>query len=92
MTAIREEELNMVNGGTLSETASDSQILKEKGYMDESYGTKELLAKWLFVYMDIESGWHAAGIDSDVHIFTKNEYSINGEEMTRKEALENIGA
>lgn len=82
----------MVNGGNANESASDSQILKAKGYMDKSYNSTEMYFKWWYALGDVEMGWHEAGIDCDAHLFMKNDYYINGEKMTREEALANIGA
>ena len=86
------EELNMVNGGTLSETSEDSQILKKKGYMKFSYDQVMMFLKWREGAKEVAMGWGRAGIKCEPNIISANRYFKNDEEITRGKALEMIGA
>ena len=92
MTAIKEEELNMVNGGTLGETSEDSQILKKKGHMKFSYDQVMMFLKWREASKEVAMGWGRAGIKCETNIISDNRYFKDGEEISREKALEMIGA
>ena len=46
MTKIMENELNMVTGGDVVDTAVDSQALYYKGLMDEQFFFLDMLFNW----------------------------------------------
>ena len=91
MLTIREEELNMVTGGTVFETAADSQALYSKHCMNEEYNFIDLLFDWVELSKRVDEGWLNAGIISVSNPTGSNRYLKNHKEITRKEALQTIG-
>ena len=91
MLTIREEELNMVTGGTVFETADDSQALYSKHCMNEEYNFIDLLFDWDELSKRVDEGWLNAGIISVSNPTGSNKYLKNHKEITRKEALQTIG-
>ena len=91
MLASKEEELNMVTGGTIFETAADSQALYSKHCMNEEYNFIDLLFDWVELSKRVDEGWLNAGIISVSSPNHSNKYLKNWKEITRKEALKSIG-
>ena len=91
MLEIREEEMNMVTGGNLLETAEDSHCLYTKRCMNEEYNVVDLMFDWNELSKRVDEGWLNAGIISVTSPFKDNKYLRNGKEITRKEALHSIG-
>ena len=91
MTKIMEKELNMVTGGTIFETAADSQALYSKNCMPEEYNFIDLLFDWVELSKRVDEGWLNAGIISVSSPGGSNRYLKNHKEITRKEALQTIG-
>ena len=92
MTAIREEELNMVNGGTVNEIVMDSQVLYDKGYLSESYNKTEVVLAWFYCIAKVCKCWSMTGITCDPGFFGANKYWLDGQEISRGEALRHIHA
>ena len=90
MTAIREEELNMVNGGTLSELVSDSEALYDNGYLSESYTKLDAILAWPYCVSKVVKCWRMPGVDCDPGFFSANKYSYHGQEITRDQALTHL--
>ena len=91
MLAMREEELNRVAGGSLFETAEDSQCLCARRCMYEEYNVIDLMFDWKELSKRVDEGWLNAGIISVTSPFKSNKYLRNGKEISRKEALKSIG-
>ena len=91
MLDIREEELNRVAGGSLLETAEDSQCLCARRCMYEEYNVIDLMFDWKELSKRVDEGWLNAGIISVTSPFKSNKYLRNGKEISRKEALKSIG-
>ena len=92
MTAIREEELNMVNGGSINEVVMDSKELCEKGYLSESYNEAEVILGWFYCASRVSKSWSIAGVGCDPCFICPNKYYYNGWEISREQALSHIGA
>ena len=91
MLAISEEELNMVTGGDMLETADDSHALYERGLMPDEFNVLDLLLGWDDYSKCIDDGWKNVGIVSVTSPFSSNKYLLRGKEISRKEALKDIG-
>ena len=87
MIKLMEKELNMIAGGNMGETCNDSRILKEKGYMDKSFGEFHMLFHWVSDSAAVDAGWARAGIRCVTKPTSWNSYYKNGQEITRDEAL-----
>ena len=92
MTEIREEELNMVNGGFLGETRMDSIFLANNKDLKEDISISALVFGWGSNSAKVCEGWSKEGVTCEANFFSANHYSVNGEEITRSEALKMIGA
>ena len=92
MTAIREEELNMVNGGTVDEIVMDSQALYDKGYLSESYNRAEVILAYFYCAAKVTKCWGMSGVTCDTGFFGDNKYELDGREISRGEALRHIHA
>lgn len=91
MSKIMENELNMVTGGTVFETASDSHALCQRRCMHEEYNFFDLLCEWTELSKRVDEGWFNAGVISVTRPFKSNRYLKNGKEISRKQALQTIG-
>ena len=86
MTALREEELNMVAGGNIFETACDGDFLYDLGYLDHQYCNADMIFNWAESSDSIDKAWKAAGITSVTHPFASNKYFKDGKEITESVA------
>ena len=91
MTKITENELNMVTGGYMDETADDSQALYYVGLMKEQFSFWELLFHWCKDSAKVDKAWARAGITSVTRPASYNSYYYNGKKISRMDALKMIG-
>ena len=91
MLTISEEELNMVTGGDMLETADDSHALYKRGLMPDEFNVLDLLLGWGEYSKCVDDGWANAGIVSVTSPFSSNKYLLRGKEISREEALHDIG-
>ena len=92
MTVIRDEELNMVNGGTVEEVVMDSEALYNKGYLSEKYSKTEVVLAWFYCIAKVIKCWKMSGVSCDTGFFGANKYYYDNCEITRGEALRHIHA
>ena len=87
---LSEEELDQVAGGTVVQTASDSQFLRDVGINDEYTGWNNKFTERQFegVSKVVIDGWAKIGITCTPDQKGENTYSMNGAAITRKEAYE----
>ena len=87
---LSEEELDQVAGGTVVQTASDSQFLRDVGINDEYTGWGNNFTERQFegVSKVVIDGWAKIGITCTPSKDGENTYSMNGAAITRKEAYE----
>ena len=90
MKELRNEKLNMVVGGSVLETAGDSEALYEAGYIKEPYNVYQMAIGWLKFSDDVDTAWKRAGIRSVTKYFKDNQYYKDGKEISRQEALSRI--
>jgi hypothetical protein len=91
MSVAREEELNMVNGGSIGETYEDGELLAGYGYI-EKIGFLDLLLDWEDCSAKIDWGWRrAAHVTSVTKPVGANQYFIGKKEITREQALKMLG-
>ena len=91
MTAIREEELNKINGGSMGETRMDSIYLALNGKMKEDITVARLILDWGTSSAKVREGWDAAGVICETNFGSANHYFADGGEITRKQALAKLG-
>ena len=88
MQQIDQKELENVSGGNSDELAGDSIVLSRMGY-----GTpkKELdLITRPALRREVVKCWADAGVECRYDGFVRNKYYINGEKVTREEALKYV--
>ena len=86
-----ENELNTVTGGSCNEASLDSEALHLKGFMDEQFGTIEMLFHWPTDSAKVDEGWAKAGITSETLLFDYNRYYYKGKRISRRTAMHKIG-
>ena len=81
------DDLDMVNGGNVQNTADDSYFLYNHGLMSTWYNAWELSWwHWEEYSADVDAGWARAGVTYVSKYIGVNEYWYNGREITQKEA------
>lgn len=88
MTAIREEDLNKVNGGYINEVVDDSKIfhsINSKWY--DKFNKFETFTWWFYCSNDVSKHWKSYGIICEPHVFEANKYSRKGQRIPREDAL-----
>ena len=91
MSALREDEMNMVAGGYYDEAAFDSEALHLKGFMDEKFSSLEMLFHWPTDSAKVKAGWAKAGITCDPCLFTWNKYYKGNKKISQRTAIHLIG-
>ena len=89
---LSDEELENVAGGTIGETAGDSQILYDHGLMDNHYDSIPVMFSWKSKSAEVDAGWAKAGITCVTKPFGSNQYFMNGKEISRGEAYDHLKA
>ncbi len=87
MTKLMDKELNMVTGGNIIETSTDSYLLCGAGYMSDMYTEGDLIFNWVEASSEIDEGWRKAGITCVSSFADFNEYYKDGKQISRGEAL-----
>ena len=87
---LSDEELDQVAGGTIGETAGDSQILYDYGLMDNHYGSIPVMFYWGSKSAEVDAGWAKAGITCVTKPCDGNDYFLNGKEISHKEAIKYV--
>lgn len=87
-----DEELDEVAGGTIGETAGDSQYLYDYGLMDNHYGSIKVMFCWGSKSAEVDAGWAKAGITCVTKPCGSNDYFLNGKEISRNEAKKLVKA
>ena len=85
---LKDEELDQIAGGTVVETASDSQFLRDIGINDKFTGWGNSFTERQFegVSKVISAGWASIGITCTTSKDGENIYKLNGETITREAA------
>jgi len=89
---LSDEELDQVAGGTIGETAGDSQILYDHGLMDNHYGSIPVMFYWKSKSAEVDAGWAKAGITCVTVPMGANKYFKDGKEISRREAFDYVKA
>ena len=87
MLEIREEELNMVAGGDISETFDDSRFLYKAEKMNRKLNMYDFILDWNDCSKAVDRAWSLAGVTSVTHPLKKNEYIYEQQLITRDQAL-----
>jgi len=85
---LSDEELDNVAGGTIGETAGDSQILYDHGLMDNHYGSIPVMFYWKSKSAEVDAGWAKAGITCVTVPMGANKYFAGDKEISRREAFD----
>lgn len=86
-----EKELNMVAGGNIIETSTDSYFLYDAGYMSDMYTEGDLLFNWVEDSAKVDQFWSRAGVTCVSSFAYFNEYFKDGKQISRGEALKLLG-
>lgn len=92
LTELSHSELDAVAGGTFGEVASDSQALRQAGYLGDDHEVIGTLAHWKSVSAEVDSAWARAGVWCNSSSMEYNSYAIGGKSVSRNEALAHIKA
>lgn len=87
MTKVMEKELNMVTGGNIIETSTDSYLLYDAGYMSEMYTEGDLAFNWVEDSAKVDEGWSKVGVTCVSNIAYFNEYYKDGKKISRGDAI-----
>ena len=82
-----DKELNMVAGGNIIETSTDSYILYNAGYMKEMFTEGDLMFNWAEDSAKVDAGWYKAGVTCVTSVLDFNKYFKDGKEISRGEAI-----
>ena len=83
---LNNEELDSVAGGTVSETADDSRFLNTLNGSTDRHSATRLFCDDGTRRNKIIQGWATVGIKSSCESIWKNEYRLDGKEITQEEA------
>ena len=83
MLTLNEEKLNMVTGGTLSETGQDSWVLNKYGHMNDNFTLCDLIAHWFKYSGEVDGGWKKVGITCVSRPLFSNRYVKDGKDISQ---------
>ena len=86
MVKLTPEELEEIIGGSVAETARDSEFLFKLGLMDERYGRTYTTFHWGSCSKSVDDGWASIGITCVPNPASSNEYFLDGKSISRGEA------
>ena len=89
---LKDEELEQVAGGNVSNTASDSQFLRDVGVDPtlKGWGNSDTNKRFDEISGYVKEAWAKAGIDFTGNKDGDNVYKLGGNTITRKEAYEYV--
>ena len=81
------DDLELVSGGSVQETADDTQYLYDAGLMSERlYPIDFMFWNWTENSAKVDAGWARAGITCVTKYIGINEYYYQGRQITQNEA------
>ena len=85
---LSDDELEQVAGGTIPQTAEDSQFLYKHGILDDWHGSLAMTFRWGTFSKEVDDGWAKAGITcvTNPSPLKDNLYFFKGKPITRTEA------
>ena len=83
---LSEEDLDNVAGGTVNQTASDSQFLRDIGINEKGWGNTKTSNFFDDVSKVVADGWAKFDITCTTDRDGNNTYNQNGKEITREAA------
>ena len=86
MEKLTDEQLEMINGGSVVETADDSKYLKARGLIDDDFGELYCFFNWGTASAKVDAGWAKVGVTCVTKYGEKNLYFYQGKQITRGEA------
>ncbi|MCR5673075.1 MAG: hypothetical protein K6F87_05110 [Lachnospiraceae bacterium] len=91
MTKMIDKELNMVAGGNVIETSTDSYLLYGAGYMSDMYTEGDLIFNWVEDSAKVDEGWSRVGVTCVSSFVDFNKYYKDGKQISRGEAIKMLG-
>ena len=87
---LSDEELEQVAGGSIPQTAEDSQFLYKHGILDNWHGSFAMAFKWGTYSKEVDDGWSKAGIIcvTTPNPLKDNLYFKDGKPISRAEAYD----
>ena len=82
-----DDELEQIAGGSIPQTAEDSQFLYQHGILDDWHGSLAMTFSWGTFSKEVDDGWAKAGITCCTSPFNANKYWHGGKEISRDEAI-----
>ncbi|MBE8955537.1 MAG: hypothetical protein SR2Q5_07775 [Quinella sp. 2Q5] len=83
-----DEELEQVAGGSWKSTAGDTRFLNDLAGLCDRFGATSGFFKFGTVSDEACKGWSEIGIQVNPAWFGSNTYHLNGNPITRQEAME----
>ena len=84
---LSDDELEQIAGGSIPQTAEDSQFLYKHGLVDDWHGVLGMTFRWGTFSKEVDSGWAKAGITCCTVPFDDNKYWHGGKQISRDEAI-----
>ena len=83
-----DDELEQIAGGSIPQTAEDSQFLYKHGILDDWHGSFAMAFKWGTYSKEVDNGWAKAGITcvTTPNPLKDNLYFKDGKPISRAEA------
>ena len=85
---LTDEELENVAGGTYNETAADSRFLNDLAGLTDRYGATRAFFEDAKISKEVTAAWNKIGIGVDTSWGGSNKYFKDGQEITRKQAVQ----
>ena len=92
MERINDEQMEMINGGNLTDTLGDARALHDKGLLGDSFNMGSLINNWNRRSSQVDGAWKKLGITCVTKPSGSNLYFYEGREISRKEAYGILGA
>jgi len=85
---LSDDELEQIAGGSIPQTAEDSQFLYKHGLVDDWHGVLGMTFRWGTFSKEVDSGWAKAGITcvTTPNPLKDNLYFKDGKPISRAEA------
>jgi len=84
---LTDEQLEMINGGSFTETVDDSKYLKARGLIDDDFGELYAMFHWGTASSTVDAGWAKIGVTCVTKpLGEKNLYFYQGKQISRGEA------
>lgn len=87
LEAMSDDELEKVAGGTYKEVAGDSRFLNDLANLTDRYGATRTFFQYSSISDEVVQGWSKAGIALSPSFSGDNKYFLNGNQISREDAM-----